>query len=299
MSVNNLKQFVTAIENNHAPLTKSLKVTLSEGGDRLAQLAEDILCHYKMLAENDIVFLAKCFAIMVLDLSKLQYQYEMTGKYTAQSFDNVRTSVYNDTEGMKSYMYGLVCSQFAWINHFRLLCFYEDHFLARLKSAETTLEFAPGHGYLGISLLKKFPDGQLTGIDISPVSIEISRQIAKHFGQRHARYVHQDAMNLSDDYADAFNVVICGELLEHVPAPQAILENIHKALRPDGLGYLTAAITAAAPDHIYEFETTSAVIKMVEDAGLTVVDQLCEGTQPMTDGAKGAPRTLAMVIKKR
>ncbi len=296
--MNNLEQFVADIEQNYPTVAKSLMATVEEGGERLEILAEDILKHYTRMAGGDITVLTKSFATMVLHFIKLQYKYEMTGKYVVQYYDDVRETVYDDSDGMTNYMLGLVCTQFAWPHHFKLWCFFEDHFLTKLSDVKRVLELAPGHGYFGLSLLRRFPEAHLTGVDISPASIVMSQSIAAEFGEHVVDYRLQDAMCLTDDYQNGYDVVICGELLEHVPNPERILANVYKALRPGGLAYVTAAITAAANDHIYEFENAEQVITMTTCEGLILVDQVCEGTRPLTASAKGEPRTLSMILTK-
>lgn len=296
--LSNLDLFQAAIVENHPSIAKSLAVALDEGGVRLRTLAEDILEHYKRLVDGDVALIAKYFATMVLQCNKLQYKYELSGKYVTQSYDEVRDTVYDNTEKMTGYMFGLVSSQFAWSNHFQLWCFYEDNFLASLSNVEQVLEIAPGHGYFGLNLLRRFPEANLIGIDISQVSLDMSRRIAEEFDEKSAQYRYQDAMQLTDEYVNAYDAVICGELLEHVSEPERILTSVTNALRPQGKAYVTAAITAAAPDHIYEFESPEQVITMAKNAGLTIVDEICEGTKPFTDRAKGAPRTLSMILTK-
>jgi len=297
--LNNLEQFVAAIDRSHQPLSKSIAASIEEGGERLKVLAEDILEHYKRLANDDMAVLAKSFATMVLQYNRLQYKYEVTGKYVSQNYDDVREAVYDNTDEMTDMMFGLVCSQFGWPNHFRLWCFFEDNFLAKLSNIKQVLEIAPGHGYFGLNLLRRFPEARLTGIDISSTSVDMSRRIAVEFKESAAEYHLQDARHLTDEYQHAVDAIICGELLEHVPHPEEIFSSVGKALRPGGLAYVTAAITAAAPDHIYEFETPEQVIAMAEGEGFSIVDQICEGTKPLTSKAKGPPRTLSMILTKR
>jgi 2-polyprenyl-3-methyl-5-hydroxy-6-metoxy-1,4-benzoquinol methylase len=293
-----LQQFVALAEAKNQSIAVSLKNTLEEGGERISVLGENILERYQGIVDGDIEVLVQAYATMVMRFNKLQLKYEISGSYPKQGFDQVKEAVYDNMPDMTSYMLGLVCSQFAWSNHFRLWCFFEDKFLNRLSSVQNILEFAPGHGHFGLSTLQKYPNAQLIGIDISPASVKMSTRIATSFDHTNANYRQQNAMALEENYFGKFDAVICGELLEHVPEPDRILASVHKALTPGGVAYVTAAITAAAPDHIYEFTTVSEVTNMVTASGLEIIDQISESTRPLTDQAKGAPTTIAMIVTK-
>jgi hypothetical protein len=81
--------------------------------------------------------------------------------------------------------------------------------------------------------------------------------------------------------------------MEHLPEPLLLCRNIRRVLRTDGIAY----ITAAAPDHIYEFKSEDDVLSMFESTGLTVESSICVGTRALTDRAKGVPRTLAAIVR--
>jgi len=234
----------------------------------------------------------------VTEVNRLQLKYEMTGHYTESEYSRALTNVYRNDQRMTDYMLGVACTQFAWPNHFELFRFFEDRFLKCIRPANV-LEIAPGHGLLGLTLLEHHASARLTGIDISPASVRLSGMIAEQFGQQRARYIEQNALELSHDFHDLFDTVICGELMEHLPAPLLLCQNIAKAMTPNAEAYVTAAITAEAPDHIYEFITEDEVIALYEEAGLKVVERLCAGTKPLTGRAKGAPRVLATILRRK
>src|SRR4051812_33310797 len=62
-----------------------------------------------------------------------------------------------------------------------------------------------------------------------------------HEGARDADYVGSaDALPIDDASMDA---VVCTQVLEHVPAPLAVLTEINRILRPGGSVFLTAPLT--------------------------------------------------------
>lgn len=293
-----LQLFQTQIRQSYPALHRSLEEVITAGGERIKSLADRILRNYGSLFPTEPERLGRAYAALVIEINRLQLKYEMTGHYAESEYSRALDRVYRNEQRMTDYMLGVACTQFAWPNHFELFCFFEDRFVKRVR-ATNVLEIAPGHGLLGLTLLEHNASSQLTGIDISPASVHISRMIAAQFGQRRARYIEGDALGLPGDFYGRFDVVICGELMEHLPAPPMLCRNIAKAMTPDGYAYVTAAITAEAPDHIYEFTTEEEVIALYEEAGLKVVERLCAGTRALTECAKGAPRVLATVLRRK
>jgi SAM-dependent methyltransferase len=291
-----LDEFRATIRVSYPSLANSLEESVAQGGARLRQLADKIVTKYSSICSNEIRGLARAYANLVAEVNKLQLKYELSGVYAHRDYDKALHEVYSVDQRMTDYMLGLVCTQFAWPNHFELMCFFEDEFIRRIHSREV-LEIAPGHGLLGLTLLEFHPKAILTGVDISPSSVRISRAIAAQFKQQNARYIEQNALALPDDFAHRFDTVICGELMEHLPAPELLVRSIARVLVPGGRAYVTAAITAAAPDHIYEFKSEKEILDIYIGEGLQIDSYLCSGTRPLTDHAKGAPRTLGAVLR--
>jgi SAM-dependent methyltransferase len=114
-------------------------------------------------------------------------------------------------------------------------------------------------------------------------------QYKKYFD--HARYVGVDfaAGDKSWDYsqldviadvhhlpfaASVFGAVICTEVLEHVPAPQAVLREIARVGCPGAIIYVTTPFLVGGHQepHDYYRYTRFGLQKLAADAGLEVVD---------------------------
>jgi len=79
------------------------------------------------------------------------------------------------------------------------------------SGARTVLDAGCGEGFVAAYFAQRNPVLQLTGIDCSPEAIVYARQ---HFGQ-FASFLVGNVLHLP--YADdAFDVVVCSEVLEHV-----------------------------------------------------------------------------------
>lgn len=70
----------------------------------------------------------------------------------------------------------------------------------------------------------------------------------------------------------AFDVVICAELLEHVPCPEKILSEVHRMLNKGGKAYITVPFLFPIHADPYDYAryTATGLRKMIEDSGLTV-----------------------------
>ena len=79
-------------------------------------------------------------------------------------------------------------------------------------------------------ILKDKPEKHFTGLDISSEMIRIA---SEKLGSK-AKFVVGDSEDLPFDDA-SFDIVICNHSFHHYPAPEAVLSEIARVLRPDGL----------------------------------------------------------------
>jgi 2-polyprenyl-3-methyl-5-hydroxy-6-metoxy-1,4-benzoquinol methylase len=96
------------------------------------------------------------------------------------------------------------------------------------------LDLGCGRGWLA-PFLSRY--GTLTGIDFAPAGIAF----AQHNFSEHGTFLLADAGSPSLGLAETmrFDVVVCSEVIEHVPDQLALLMQIAQLLRVDGLCILT------------------------------------------------------------
>jgi len=87
----------------------------------------------------------------------------------------------------------------------------------------------------GGHVLRMFPEARLTAIDVSSVFLETARKNLRGYD---ARFEKGELERLALP-AQSFDRVICTEVLEHTEDPAAILAEIRRLLRPDGLAVIT------------------------------------------------------------
>lgn len=101
--------------------------------------------------------------------------------------------------------------------------------LAAAPNARSALEIGPGSG-LYLPLLCELFD-EVTASDIEPSFLEHVREQAG--GLQNLRLVTDDIVESALEPA-SFDVVLCSEVIEHIPEPAAVLATAHRLLRPGG-----------------------------------------------------------------
>lgn len=92
-------------------------------------------------------------------------------------------------------------------------------------------EIGSGGGHV----LRMFPDARLTAVDVSGVFLNTARRNLRGYD---VRFLQGELDRLALPAA-SFDRVICTEVLEHTKDPAAILAEIRRILRPDGVAVIT------------------------------------------------------------
>lgn len=193
---------------------------------------------------------------------ELQSELERLGHYRYSSFDEVKKSVIDNPTIMEGrYLDALFLSQSFWPNHNRILSFFIENFCRNLKPAGSMLEVPCGSGVFSLEFLMR-NRWEATLCDLSEYSVAFSKTILESCGIEKAQFVYRNVFDLDENVR--FDRIICGELLEHLENPQALLDKLHRLLKDDGMIFLTTAVWAAAIDHIYLFEDVKSVDEMIE-----------------------------------
>jgi 2-polyprenyl-6-hydroxyphenyl methylase/3-demethylubiquinone-9 3-methyltransferase len=107
------------------------------------------------------------------------------------------------------------------------------HFIMEKLTMENPriLDVGCGGGILSEALAKA--GAQVTGLDLSEASIHVAKQHAQNQGVL-IDYRHESIQNVAEQEAGTFDVIVCMEMLEHVPEPAKIVAACAKALKPGG-----------------------------------------------------------------
>lgn len=88
-------------------------------------------------------------------------------------------------------------------------------------------------------------------------------------------------------------------MIEHLEDPLSLLKNLNANLKQKGVAFVTAALTAAEIDHIYEIKKESELIKLAEDAGFRVLSSFSAAPSGYPAKMKFLPRSMAMILQKK
>jgi ubiquinone/menaquinone biosynthesis C-methylase UbiE len=120
---------------------------------------------------------------------------------------------------------------------------YRDIDFSECKSV---LEVGCGVGAQTAILLRRFPKIHVTAVDASDVQLEACRKYLASLPYTQGRYevrkMNATDMELPDKTFDG--AFLCW-ILEHIPKPQRVLNEVHRVLQPAGCVYLTEVMNHA------------------------------------------------------
>lgn len=210
---------------------------------------------------------------MVQDMFKSQVKFMRTGEYPVSKTSDAIEHVYNDEQEMLSYMIGLALSQYLWSTHYEMFNHLKEELKKNANDIKNYLEIGPGHGLFlknAIDILNK--DTKMTAIDISPVSLEVSKSIIQYFyPNKNIEFINEDMLKLDLDSNCDF--IVMGEVIEHVETPELLLKKISKLLSENGKAFLSTCVNCPAIDHIYHFHTVEEIREMFEKCGLEIISE--------------------------
>ena len=220
----------------------------------------------------DIDYIVDSYLFLNNMIMEESYYFVSNNNYRYSTFKEVEDIVYANKEYMEKYMIGLAVSEYIWINHLKMIRYFENH--SDIFKGEKYLEIGPGFGqYLSRAILK-CDFKEYFACDVSQTSVEGSNLYLTYKGLQDKCIVEHK--NFFDyDSKDKFDCVLMGEVLEHVEQPLEMLEKINSLLTKNGKAFITTAINAPTTDHIYLFRSAEEVLEMAKKAGFEVCDYAC------------------------
>ena len=182
------------------------------------------------------------------------------------SFEKARESIYDQP------FYPLV-------THFTLA--FQPSAVARLRFVRRLVESVAaselvvadlgcGSGAMLCEVLRAQPGWTGYGLDISEASINYARRLAAHKGVAE-RLQFQTGCLLNLPFAsDSLDVVIASEVVEHLPHPERVFDEISRVLAPGGLLLVTVPAESHTPAHMHALNSAEDLCGLIERAGLVV-----------------------------
>ena len=175
--------------------------------------------------------------------------------YKHSSFEEIKSSVYNNRLMNDYYLDGLAFSQYLWPNHYRMNQFLING-IKQLAPLVNVLDVPCGPGIQSWLVRRHSSIQSITLCDLSFYSINYTRNLHSYFCEAgYWNTFHSPIESCQGEY----EFIINSELLEHLEDPVAMMEILDRLLSKGGTIYLTTAIFAAAIDHIYMFRNAQEV----------------------------------------
>lgn len=118
--------------------------------------------------------------------------------------------------------------------------------IEKLEAGIDVVDVGCGRGKALLFLAERFPRSRFTGIDFSPEAMQSATAEATARGLNNLEFQCEDAAKWNA--REAYDLVLAFDAIHDQPAPARVLENIRRAVRPDGL-FLMQDIAAASCVH--------------------------------------------------
>ncbi len=241
--------------------------------------------------------IARGYGYFVTDVNRQHIEYCLRGRYKNKTYKEVYDSVYDNDSYMTFYHWGVFATLFLWRHHLRLYAFYRDSFLPLVAEKASLVEMGSGSGIWTAITARARPDCRLSALDISKSSLDIATRVAAaaEVGDR-VSFTVADALTYESE--TPFDAGLSCFLLEHLEQPENLVANLARNVKSGAPVFLTAAITAAEVDHIYEFRNEGEVFRLIEAAGFRILE--AKSAAPAPDPRfKFLPRSLGVIAVKK
>ena len=144
-------------------------------------------------------------------------------------------------------------------------------FAAKFVDAGRVLDCACGGGY-GSERLAKAGAHAVIGVDVDPSAIAYARA---HYGSDRTEFVCADGAQFD---GEVFDTIASFETIEHVPDPEALIDNFARLLKSGGTLIASVPVTPSVdvnPFHLHDF-TESSFRRMFERRGFKELDSLLQ-----------------------
>lgn len=282
MNLNNhtLQQFYDVVKSKnplHAKvLDNSIHNITAEESVKFEKLVQFYMCRENFSLE-EIVNKYLEWNVYLVDEQRYFFENE---KYRCSTFAEV-SNLYGTQNFMNCYMIGLGLSTYLWHVHREGMRYFHKYLNSNdlIKKGGKFLEIACGHGEYFVTAMRKTNFDTYTAIDISESCIEMTKDYIRYTlctTTKKYEVIHKDVFDFVSN--ERFDALVMGEVLEHVENPSAFLQKIYQLAADDALIFISTAINAPQPDHIYLFRNLKEILDLFEKERFAVVDYIATNT---------------------
>ena len=238
----------------------------------LMQTTELVAQAVLALAGDSISTLAQHYRWLCDKIRAEELDFARTGRYRYSTFAETNAHVYSDPDFMERYMHGLLLSHVLWFMHASSLHFFRERLEARVARGGRVLEVGSGHGLLLYLALRDLGMAEAHGWDISPVSLQQTRDAMKLLGASDQSHFAIKDMNAIEPGDQQFDLIILSHILEHIEDPVGSLRSIGNALTKSGYLFVNVPLNAPMPDHIVLLSDPAEAEEILREGGFRIVE---------------------------
>jgi 2-polyprenyl-3-methyl-5-hydroxy-6-metoxy-1,4-benzoquinol methylase len=301
MKNHSLQEFLEFVEQKNILHAKFLKTSLSDITDKEIIKFESLLRFYMQMGNDTLEQIVDKYLHKISFIMEEQLYFFQHNKYRFSTYSEVE-NYYKDPAYMDSYTIGLGLSTYLWRVHREVMRFFVKYLTMSNITNGWYFEIGPGHGEYFATAMQETNFEQYTAIDISKTSVELTQRYINYSIENIAKkytVIHDDFFNYHND--KLFDAVVMGEVLEHVENPAAFLKKIHQIAADNAHIFITTAINAPMPDHIYLFNNLNEVIELFKKENFDVIDYIAVNTNnvPIDKAEKRKiPIVCGFILKK-
>jgi SAM-dependent methyltransferase len=136
----------------------------------------------------------------------------------------------------------------------------------------TILDAGCGLGIYTINIMKQFPNCTAYGFDISKTQIDFVNEEIRKLGMgERSHFFESDIEEFSVN--NRFDVIICTEVIEHLPNPEIALKNLLVHGAPDAVYLFSVPIGVVPAKHVWFYRQFLNSKKWTETPYLDDIDQ--------------------------
>ncbi len=254
---------------------------------------------------------AKSYLDLHQETMKEQLYFRRNHRYIdcESAYEDVCQALYANGKYMSSYHVGLAIAESIWIEHIKVMRWYERE-LKAYCTEKVNSYFEVGCG-IGINLLRTIEMAnaeQYRSIDLSDQTVELCGNLLAYARERGQIQGKNYSVMCGDFFDDQFltggkaDIFTMFEVLEHVPNPDAMLERIKEVTTDDAQIFLSTPVNAPMPGHIYLFRRPQEVSDMMERHGFVIEDMIfapANGLPLETAERREYPIRVALRMKKK
>jgi len=271
-----LREFLDIVSEKNVFQAKYLDNSLSDIMPDEVNKLENLLNFYVLREHCSLEGIVDKYLNHIASLVEEQRYFVEFGKYRYSTFDEVE-NYYKESDSMSDYTVALGLSTYLWNLHRQLYRLFDKALILSNSDSSRVgyLEIGPGHGEYFVTAMQKTNFRKYTAIDISKTAVELTRDYILYSmpdTDKNYELIHEDIFQYQTP--ELYDMVVMGEVLEHVENPNAFLRRIYELASDNATIFITTAINAPQVDHICLFNCLNEVVDLIESERFIIIDSV-------------------------